>query len=227
MSATPIIALDAPSASDALALVDVLGPRCRFYKIGSELFTAAGPDIVRRVRATGAEVFLDLKFHDIPNTVRGAVRAAAVLDVALLTVHASGGRAMIEAAVASAGQRTKVLAVSVLTSLDADALGAAWGRAGVDVKAEVLRLADLASASGAHGLVCAGAEAPTVRARHGDRLALLIPGVRLPGADAHDQSRIVTPKAAIAAGATYLVIGRAVTAASDPAAAMELVLGEI
>jgi orotidine-5'-phosphate decarboxylase len=223
MTTEPIVALDVPSMQRALELVDQLGARCRFYKIGLELFTAEGPEVVRRVRDTGADIFLDLKFHDIPNTVAGAVRSAVALGVRLLTVHASGGSAMLAAAQQAAGDRCGVLAVSVLTSLDAEGLAAAWGRPAVDVSEEVLRLAGMARDAGAHGLVCAGTEAARVRAAHGDLLALLVPGIRLAGGATHDQARVVTPQAAAEAGARYIVLGRAVTGASDPVVAMDAV----
>src|SRR5690606_28489286 len=145
---------------------------------GSELFTAAGPAVVAWLRSAGCDVFLDLKFHDIPATMRGAARSAAALDVRLLTVHASAGAGGVSAAVEGAGERCGVLAVTVLTSFDAPGLGAAWGRTPAPVvEAEVLRLAGLAAAAGAHGIVCSGAEAAAVRARHGDRLAPLVPGI--------------------------------------------------
>jgi orotidine-5'-phosphate decarboxylase len=226
-AATPIVALDVPGAAEALALVRRLGDDCRFYKIGSELFTREGPGIVAAVRAEGCEVFLDLKFHDIPNTVREAARAAASLGVRLLTVHASGGAEMLRAAVEGAGPRCGVLAVTVLTSLDAAALGAAWGREGVAVDAEVLRLAGLAAGAGAHGIACSGREAAQVHSAFGAKLALLVPGIRLAGGDAHDQARTATPAAAAAAGARYLILGRAVTGASDPVAAMRRVNEEL
>ena len=166
MTVTPIVALDVPTLIAASAIVEELGDRCRFYKIGSELFTAEGPPVVRAIRAMGADIFLDLKFHDIPNTVRSAVAAAAALGVRLVTVHASGGRAMLRAAAAAAatsargGERCRVLGVSVLTSLDAAAIGEAWGRAGeVAMDEEVVRLARLAQSSGIDGVVCSALEA--------------------------------------------------------------------
>jgi len=219
-SAIPIVALDVPNADRAMALVGELGDACRYYKVGLELFTAEGPAVVRAVRDAGSDVFLDLKFHDIPNTVRGAARSAAALGARLLTVHASGGRAMLEAAVEGAGERCGVLAVTVLTSMDAAGQAAAWGRAALDVRDEVLRLADLARAAGAHGVVCSGDEVAGVRERHGDALRVLVPGIRLAGSATHDQARVATPLAAAAAGASYLVLGRAVTAAADPREAM-------
>ena len=223
MKPRAIVALDVPNAAEADALVARLGPGADFVKIGSELFTGAGPGFVSRVREDGRDVFLDLKWHDIPTTVRSAARAAAKLDVRLVTVHASGGRAMLDAAVEGAGNACGVLAVTVLTSLDATALGQAWGRSITRVEDEVLRLAELARAAGAHGIVCSGAEAAAVHAKYGNTLRLLIPGIRLAGGDAHDQARVVTPEVALNAGASYLVLGRAVTAATDPREALAAV----
>ncbi len=233
----PIVALDVATAAAALALVERLGAGCRFYKVGLELFTAAGPGVVEALRARGLDVFLDLKLHDIPNTVAGAARSAARLGVRLLTVHASGGAAMVGAAVDGFGSPAAaapgggpdggILAVTVLTSLDAPALGAAWGRTAVDVVAEVERLADVAAGAGAHGVVCSGAEAAAVRARHDGALATLVPGVRLAGDGAGDQRRVVTPGDAAAAGARYVVLGRTVTAAADPAAALRRATAEL
>jgi len=227
---TPIVALDVPDAGAALALVDELGDLCRFYKIGSELFTAEGPAIVRSVQSRGASVFLDLKFHDIPNTVRGAVRGAAALGARLVTVHASGGRAMLEAALAGAREVAgdcDVLAVTVLTSLDSAGLSAAWGHPVPDLHAEVLRLTGDAKAAGLAGVVCSGHEAAAIRDRHGASVVTLVPGVRLAGGAGHDQARVVTPREAALAGARYIVVGRAVSAAAAPAKAMELVLADL
>ncbi|MBA3343491.1 MAG: orotidine-5'-phosphate decarboxylase [Gemmatimonadaceae bacterium] len=224
VTAIPIVALDFPDSQRAMTLVQTLDEKCRFYKVGSELFTAVGPDVIQWLRDFGCDVFLDLKFHDIPNTVAGAVRRVAEMGVRLTTVHASGGSGMLEAAVEAAGARCGVLAVTILTSIDDATLGEAWGRPGVEARAEVLRLSDMARAAGAHGIVCSGQEAGEVRARHGDALKLLVPGIRLPGDPAGDQARVVTPEAAVAAGATYLVLGRAVTEAKDSRGAMEAVL---
>jgi len=231
--AIPIVALDVPSRQDALRLARALGPSCRFFKVGGELFTAAGPDVVLALREElGADVFLDLKFHDIPNTVAGAVRSAARLGARLVTVHASGGLPMLQAAQGAAadesGSACGVLAVTVLTSFAPPALAASWGRSDVlEIEREVLRLAGLAAEAGVHGIVCSGAEVAAVRARFGDRLAPLVPGIRLAGGAAHDQARVMTPSAAQAAGARYLILGRAVTAADDPAEAVERVLAEL
>ena len=220
---TPIVALDVPTAAAARDLVDRLGEECRFYKIGSELFTAVGPDVVRMVRDAGCEVFLDLKLHDIPNTVRSAARAASALGAALFTVHATGGPAMIEAAVDGAGEGMRILGVTILTSHTAGSVGEVWGRSEVDVMEEVLRLAHLTGEAGAFGVVCSGREAAAVRAEEGPSFGLLVPGVRLAGGIAHDQARVVTPADAAAAGADYIVLGRAVTAAADPLEAMRQV----
>jgi orotidine-5'-phosphate decarboxylase len=227
VSTTPIVALDVPSSDDALGVVRALGARCRFYKIGSELFTAAGPSVVARVRETGAEVFLDLKLHDIPNTVRGAARSAAALGATLLTVHGLGGIEMVAAAVDGAGNQLGILVVTVLTSFDDVTLAAATGRPGISTSDEVARLADIAALGGAHGIVCSGSEASAMRERFGDRLALLIPGIRMSGGAVHDQRRVVTPSQAAASGARYIVVGRAVTAAPDPAAAMDAVVADL
>jgi orotidine-5'-phosphate decarboxylase len=226
-AATPIVALDVDSVEQAMGIVNEIKDLCSSFKVGSELFTAAGPSAVTALRAAGCDVFLDLKFHDIPNTVGAAARRAAGLGASLITVHASGGVAMIRAAVEAVGSGCGVLAVTVLTSLEAPALAQAWGRGALDVPAEVVRLAGLARAGGALGVVCSGREVADVRAAYGDSLKLLVPGVRLEGGAAHDQARVVSPGAAARAGASYLVIGRAVTAAADRRAAMREVLADL
>jgi orotidine-5'-phosphate decarboxylase len=226
MTVVPIVALDVADQDAALAIVDQLGESCRFYKVGSELFTACGPSVVREVQARGAQIFLDLKYHDIPNTVAGAVRRAAILGVRLLTVHASGGIDMLRAAVEAAGdpRGCGVLAVTVLTSLDGASVGGIWGRGGaVRIADEVLRLAEVARDAGATGVVCSGREAAAVKQRFA-ALSVLIPGIRMPGAESHDQARVSTPSDAVAAGADYVVIGRAITAARDRRAALSEML---
>jgi orotidine-5'-phosphate decarboxylase len=228
----PIVALDVPSASAALALARSLGSRCRFYKVGSELFTAAGPSVVRTlIDELGADVFLDLKFHDIPNTVAGAVRSASALGARLVTVHASGGQAMLEAAqraAIDAGGECRILGVTALTSLDDASLASAWGRTDtIRIESEVLRLAGIAVAAGLHGIVCSGAEARSVHERYGDVLSLLVPGIRLEGGATHDQRRVMTPAAAQQAGARYIILGRAVTSAPSPAEAMAKVVADL
>lgn len=223
MAVIPIVALDFPGAREANELVDGLGGACSFYKVGSELFTAVGPGFVESLVAKGKRVFLDLKFHDIPNTVAGAVRSASSLGASIVTVHASGGNLMLRAAVesaAEAGARCEVFAVTVLTSLDNASLGAASGRPDVDVMREVERLAGIAHAAQVNGVVCSGREAHMIRMKHGTDLRLIIPGIRLEGDAAGDQARTVTPQEAAEAGANYIVVGRSVTRAPDPAKAM-------
>lgn len=226
LKATPIVALDVPDAASALALARRLGALCGFYKVGSELFTAAGPTVVRAIRELGNEVFLDLKFHDIPNTVAGAVRSAVGTGASMLTIHASGGDEMIRAAVEAAGSNCRVMGVTVLTSFTGVGLAAAWGRESLSVDAEVARLAGSCAAAGAHGIVCSGHEAAMVRDRF-PQLAPLVPGIRFADGAEHDQARVMTPGSAVRSGARYLVLGRAVTGAADPAGAMERVLGEL
>ncbi|MBW3630355.1 MAG: orotidine-5'-phosphate decarboxylase [Gemmatimonadetes bacterium] len=227
--AVPILALDVAGAREALALAERL-PRAEFVKVGLQLFTAAGPDVVHALRGVGKRIFLDLKLHDIPNTVGHAVESAAELGVELLTVHASGGRAMLRAARSAAGapgEGPALLAVTMLTSLSEVELAEAWGRDAVSSEAEVARLATLAAEAGIDGVVASVHELPAIRARTGDSLRVLTPGIRLAGDDAGDQSRVATPGEATRLGADYLVIGRSVSAASDPVAAFDRVLAGI
>jgi orotidine-5'-phosphate decarboxylase len=223
----PIVALDFPRADIALAMVERLGDSCRFYKVGGELFTAAGPQVVQALRALGKDVFLDLKLHDIPNTVRGAARSAASIGAKLLTVHATGGREMIEAAVEGAGPSCGVLGVTILTSLDAAMLRSAWGRKSLEVYGEVLRLAGDCAAVGAYGVVCSGLEAHKIGAKYGDKLKLLVPGIRPAGSRTDDQKRTVTAAEAAKAGANYIVLGRMITEAKDPASELRSVMKTI
>ncbi|HMI55410.1 MAG TPA: orotidine-5'-phosphate decarboxylase [Gemmatimonadaceae bacterium] len=223
----PIVALDFPRADLALAMVDRLGDACRFYKVGGELFTAAGPQVVQTLRALGKDVFLDLKLHDIPNTVKGGARSAAAIGAKLLSVHATGGREMIEAAVEGAGARCGVLGVTILTSLDAAMLRSAWGRKSVEVYGEVLRLAGDCAAAGAHGVVCSGLEAQKIGAKYGEKLKLLVPGIRPAGGQTDDQKRTVTAAEAARAGANYIVLGRMVTSAKDPASELRSVMATL
>jgi len=224
---TPIVALDVPDMPRARAIVAQLGASCGFYKVGLELFAAEGPAVVTWLREVGKEVFVDLKLHDIPNTVRSAARSVARHGASLLTVHASGGTEMIRAAVEGANEASDggcgILGVTILTSLDAAGVEQGWGRSGVSVQEEVIRLAGLVRNASAVGVVCSGHEAAAVRAVYGPTLGTLVPGIRLAGGDAHDQRRVMTPAEAAAAGARWLILGRAVTGASDPVNAMESV----
>jgi orotidine-5'-phosphate decarboxylase len=225
LKAIPIVALDVSTAAEALSMVRMLGGDCNYYKVGSELFTAAGPPVVRAIRELGHEVFLDLKFHDIPNTVAGSVRGAVATGASMLTVHASGGSAMLRAAVDAAGD-CKVMAVTVLTSFTEAGLSEVWGRGIATVGEEVARLATLSDRSGVHGVVCSGHELELVRSA-APRLRPLVPGIRVAGGATHDQARVMTPEAAAGAGAAYLVIGRMVTGAADPAAEMRRVVAAL
>jgi orotidine-5'-phosphate decarboxylase len=217
-----IVALDFADTRTALACAARLPPgRCR-VKVGKELYTGAGPAIVEALHERGFDVFLDLKFHDIPNTVAGACRAAASLGCWMLNVHASGGRAMLEAArgaIESARPRPRLIAVTVLTSLDAAQLRELGIADPPAVHAE--RLARLARAAGLDGVVASAAEAASLRACCGPGFLLVTPGIRPAGADADDQKRVATPASAIGDGADYLVIGRPITGAPDPARALE------
>lgn len=216
-----ILALDYPDAAPALALVARLSPQLCRVKVGKELFTRAGPPLVERLVAQGFQVFLDLKYHDIPNTVAAACAAAADLGVWMMNVHASGGRRMLEAArdsLAKRSSRPLLVAVTVLTSMDsADLLELGW-RDGPEE--QVLRLARLAQQAGLDGVVCSPREAARLRADLGPAPLLVTPGVRPASAAQDDQRRVMTPRDALAAGASYLVIGRPVTAAPDPLQAL-------
>jgi orotidine-5'-phosphate decarboxylase len=224
-----VVALDFPDAAGALAVAGRLSPAGCAVKVGKELFTAEGPSLVRELAGRGFRVFLDLKFHDIPNTVAQACAAATRLGVWMLNVHASGGAAMLAAAreavdraAADAGrERPLLIAVTVLTSLGATDLAAV----GVDdtPEVQVLRLARLAQSSGLDGVVCSAREAAALRAVCGPRFLLVTPGIRPAGAAVDDQSRTATPAEALAAGASYLVIGRPITRAADPQAALEAI----
>ena len=225
-----IVALDVPSAEQALKLAELVAPAVGAFKIGKELFVSAGPDIVRRVRATGASVFLDLKFHDIPNTVAKAVAAATRLDVQMLTIHTSGGGEMMSAAEKSAQDTAKslgfaaplVLGVTVLTSSDANTLAEIGCQANVGQQVE--RLATLAVKSGLRGLVCSPLEIADLRQILPPEIQLVTPGIRTGAEKADDQKRTLTPREAIQAGASWLVIGRPIYAAENPRLAAEKIL---
>jgi orotidine-5'-phosphate decarboxylase len=223
-----IVALDVSSAAAAHKIVAAVGDSARIYKVGMQLYTAEGPQIVRDLIASGRQVFLDLKYHDIPNTVAAAVKEAAKLRVSMLTVHAAGGGKMLRAAVDAARSETAstlVLAVTVLTSLDHRDLEHAGVRD--NVLDQVSRLAALAMSSGCHGVVASAQEAATLRSELGDEFIIVTPGVRPPGTGHGDQARAVTPGEAIASGANYIVVGRPITEASDPGAEARDILAQI
>jgi orotidine-5'-phosphate decarboxylase len=223
-----IVALDVSSAAHAQRIVQTIGDAAGTYKVGKQLFTAEGPQVVRDLVASGRKVFLDLKFHDIPNTVAAAVHSACELGVSMLTVHASGGSKMLKAAVEAASQASAkplVLAVTVLTSFtDADL--EEIGVPGTTLS-QVLRLGALAANAGCGGLVASAKEAKELRRELGEGLAIVTPGVRPAGSAAGDQARVVTPADAIAAGSTYLVVGRPILDAPDPAKAAAAIISEI
>ena len=228
-----IVALDVPSAESVLKLAELVAPAVGAFKIGKELFVSAGPDIVKKIRATGAAVFLDLKFHDIPNTVAKAVAAAVRLDVQMLTIHTSGGSEMMRAAEKSAQDTAKalgltaplVLGVTVLTSMDSNALTEIGCQPNVGHQVE--RLAALAVKSGLRGLVCSPLEITALRQILPPEIQLVTPGIRTGAEKADDQKRTLSPREAIQAGASWLVIGRPIYAAENPRMAAEKILESI
>lgn len=222
-----IIPLDVPTLDDAMGLVDSLGEAADFYKVGLELFTAEGSAAVQALKQRNKRVFLDLKLHDIPSTVARAVARARVLEVDLLTLHATGGRPMMEAAAQAAENDLTLLGVTVLTSMTSSDMGHSWGREVDSIEEEVVRLATLVRDSGVGGVVASVREAAPVKKALGSDLVVVTPGIRFAGGDAHDQARVSTPGAAVAAGADYLVIGRSVTQAPDPAEALRRVHEEM
>jgi orotidine-5'-phosphate decarboxylase len=221
------VALDVSSEDEAIKLADRLGDTCQWFKVGMELYYAAGNSIIQKLRDRGFNIFLDLKLHDIPNTVAGAVRSATKAGASLLTIHASGGEAMMTAAAeaASAPGSPRLLAVTVLTSMDANQLS------GIGITAspaeQVFRLAKLAQRSGIDGMVCSPEEVAILRRETGPNTLLVIPGIRPAGSAIEDQKRIATPAQAIRDGASLLVVGRPITRAADPAAAAQAILKEI
>jgi len=220
-----IVALDVSSAAAAQTLVQRIGESAGIYKVGLQLFTAEGPGLVRDLVRAGRRVFLDLKLHDIPNTVGHAVKAAADLGVHMLTVHAVGGTAMLRAATDAAGRKLNILAVTVLTSLsDADMpeIGISTGLA-----EHALRMASLAQETGCEGVVSSPREARLLRNALGADIAIVTPGIRPAGADTNDQQRIATPGQAIENGASHIVVGRPITHAGDPARAAQAIILEM
>lgn len=224
-----IIALDVPDTDGALRLIDSIadhGEPPALCKIGLELFTAEGPSVVKAVKARGCEIFLDLKIHDIPNTVAHAIRSAAGLGVAMTTIHAVGGSVMMEAA-AKAAEKMEllILAVTVLTSMDSDQLSSTG--INVEPKEQVLRLARLAAMAGIGGIVCSPLEISAIRESFDEKLRIVTPGVRPIWAAAGDQKRVMTPAEAVAAGSDWLVIGRPITASENPKEAYAKVVAEL
>jgi len=223
-----IVALDVSTGEAARKIVAAVGDSALTYKVGMQLYTAEGPPIVRELVASGRRIFLDLKYHDIPNTVGAAVSAAAKLGVSMLTVHAAGGGKMLRAATEAAEKvnpELLVLAVTVLTSLDDTDLGTLGVRGGASD--QVLRLAALALANGCRGIVASAHECEALREEFGREFVIVTPGVRPAGSGHDDQARVVTPAEAIAAGASHIVVGRPITEASDPAAEARAILGQM
>jgi orotidine-5'-phosphate decarboxylase len=223
-----IVALDAPTSDAAMEMVRRLEDSCQWFKVGLELFSAAGPSIVERLVDGGHSVFLDLKFHDIPNTVAGAVRSASALGVRMMTLHALGGPAMLSAAHTEVARMTnppELLAVTVLTSMDAPQLKAV----GLDTTpaAEAELLARLGFEAGIRGFVCSPQEVAALRLLGGPEAVLVVPGIRPAGADLGDQKRVATPAETLRLGASYLVVGRPITQAPDPALAARQILMEM
>jgi orotidine-5'-phosphate decarboxylase len=223
-----VVALDVPSSPAALGLVDELGGVVSWYKIGSPLFTRSGPSIVRELRARGKKVFLDLKYHDIPSTVARALEAAAALDVQLLTVHASGGSAMMKAAREAVGTSgPAIVAVTILTSLGPGQVEEVWRKPVTSVRDEVLRLAELAQQAGLDGVVASPLETQVIKQTFGSNFLVVNPGIRPTSTEQEDQARTATPAGATRAGADFLVIGRPIVEAPDRTAAVEEILAEI
>ena len=219
-----IVALDVPSRETAMPLVDALRDQISFFKIGLQLYTAEGPEIIQSVSATGAKVFLDLKLHDIPNTVAKTVDSASALGVRMLTIHLSGGAEMIRAGTA-AKRQISILGVTVLTSANQETLQ----EAGISDKIDnqVSRLAKLGVENGVDGIVASAHEIKSLRAEFGDKIKIVVPGIRPGWAEAGDQKRTMTPREAIDAGADYLVIGRPIIAHNSPAEAVGKILDEL
>lgn len=223
-----IVALDLPSHAAALGLVDEFGDDVAWYKIGSPLFTRCGPAIIRQLRDRGRKIFLDLKYHDIPSTVANAVESAAALDVQLLTLHTTGGEAMMRAAREAAGEEgPKLLGVTILTSMGPEHVGSIWGRPIESMPAEVLRLAGAARDAGLHGVVASPLETEALRERLGPDALIVNPGIRPARNERGDQVRTATPAGAARAGADYIVVGRPILEAEDRPGMVEAILAEL
>lgn len=223
-----IVALDVPTAEEARALVDRIGDAADFYKVGAHLFTAAGPDFVHELLGDGKRVFLDLKYHDIPHTVAGSVAAAAALGVDLLTMHVSGGTGMMRAALDAVGDApTRLLGVTLLTSLSATEVEEVWDKQLRSMREEVARLAGMAAEAGLHGVVSSALEAEALKRRHGADFIVVTPGIRPGGEGTGDQVRTATPAEAVRAGSDYLVVGRPIIAAEEPAEVARAIREEI
>lgn len=222
-----IIPLDVPTVAEAFSLVDQLGDDADFYKVGFELFTRGGPQVVNELVSRGKRVFLDLKLHDIPNTVARSVTAASDLGVDLLTLHASGGPRMMEAAAAARSGSLKLLAVTILTSLTSEEIASVWDREICSMDDDVARLAMMSKEAGVDGIVASALEVNQVRQQVGADFLIVTPGIRPAGAASGDQNRVATPAEAVQNGSDYLVIGRPITESSDPPAAFATILKEI
>ncbi len=225
---TTIVALDLPTADEAISLVDRLGEAIGWYKVGAPLFTRSGPAVIEELHARGKRVFLDLKYHDIPNTVAQAVEAAAELGVAMLTLHAAGGASMLRAAREAVGSDgPRLLGVTLLTSFTAEDIEQVWDKELRSMREEVARLAALAAECELDGVVASALEAEALKRRHGEDFLVVTPGIRPAGSLVGDQVRTATPAEAVRAGSDFLVVGRPVIAAPDPVAAASRIEAEM
>jgi orotidine-5'-phosphate decarboxylase len=223
-----IVALDLPTAEAALSLVDELGEPGRYYKVGAQLFTRAGPELIAELKDRGKRVFLDLKYHDIPHTVARSVESAAELGVDMLTIHASGGSAMMRAAREAVALDGPILVgVTLLTSFSGADVEEVWDKELRSLRDDVARLANLAAEAGLDGVVSSALEVEALKRRHGGDFLVVTPGIRPEGDAAGDQARVATPAQAVLAGADYLVVGRPIHAAADPAAAFAALMDEV
>lgn len=222
-----IIALDLPTAPEALGLVDELGDQADYFKVGAQLFTREGPELVRELKERGKRVFLDLKYHDIPHTVARAVESAAELGIDMLTLHASGGSSMMKAARDAVGlEGPTLVGVTLLTSFSASDVEEVWDKELRSIRDDVARLSGLAADAGLDGVVSSALEVEAVKRRHGPGFLVVTPGIRPAGEKAADQSRIATPGDAVRAGADYLVVGRPILEAQEPRVVFESILAE-